>query len=266
MFQVGLKILFVGDAQSVAHIDELLCATDIGQFELECIFTHLATVNSFGRNYHDVCLIDSAHEGINLLMESRRVGFTAPIIMLTANSATEVLIAFRKGVSDCLLREDLTAAALEQSICAAVERARAVECQAHRERCYLGLLENASEVIFTHDLEGRYTSINKAGELLTGYKREELLAMNFSQLIAPEHIDLVWRMITRLLTVHSPVRYTTVAVAKDCRRIPLEVATHLIYREGIPVEVQGVARRVDKQISTSLMNEDEWSCANALNN
>ena len=55
-----------------------------------------------------------------------------------------------------------------------------------RER-YADLLENANDIVYTHDLSGRITSVNRTGEeLLLRRKREEILSRNILDLVAPE--------------------------------------------------------------------------------
>ena len=51
------------------------------------------------------------------------------------------------------------------------------------------MFEHARDAIYTSDLEGRFTSANRAAERLTGYSREELLQMRVVDLIAPEDVD-----------------------------------------------------------------------------
>ena len=58
--------------------------------------------------------------------------------------------------------------------------------QASEER-YRELFENANDIVFTADLEGNFTSINRAGERLSGYDRNEVLSMNFTAVVAPEY-------------------------------------------------------------------------------
>ena len=48
------------------------------------------------------------------------------------------------------------------------------------EERYRDLVENAHDIIYSHDLQGNYTSINKAGEVITGYTVEEALKLNLS--------------------------------------------------------------------------------------
>ena len=252
MFQQALKVLLLHeDEGSRKEIYRLLNETDLGEFELECVSLSLMKPTGLSQSVYDVCLIDSARGGMSLLAELRRVAFNFPIILLAENSASEVLDALHRGATDCLLRENLTSASLEESICAAIETARNAECQAEYERCYLGLVENAAEVVYTHDLQGNYTSINRVGEQLTGYTRDEMLSMNFQQIIAPEDLDLIWGLITRMLEDRRPVSYEALMVTKEARRIPVSVANHLIYRDGTPVGVQGVAHDLTWQAPKS---------------
>ena len=44
---------------------------------------------------------------------------------------------------------------------------------------YHNLFENSSELLFTLDLKGNFTDVNKAAETLSGYTKSELLKMNF---------------------------------------------------------------------------------------
>ena len=43
-------------------------------------------------------------------------------------------------------------------------------------------------LIYTHDLEGNFTSLNKTGERITGYTREEAARMNIAQVVVPEQL------------------------------------------------------------------------------
>ncbi len=55
------------------------------------------------------------------------------------------------------------------------------------EKRYRQVVENATDIIFTTDLKGNFTYVNKAGLSNTGFKPEEIIGMNCMQLILPEH-------------------------------------------------------------------------------
>ena len=117
-----------------------------------------------------------------------------------------------------------------------------------REEQYRGLLENANDIIYSHDLTGRYLSINRAGEKITGYTREAVLGgMNISQLVVPEHLARAKEMMQRKLRDPTPTVYEVDIFAKDGRRLTLEVSTRISYSDGQPVAVEGVARDVTER-------------------
>ncbi len=55
------------------------------------------------------------------------------------------------------------------------------------EKRYRQVVENAADIIFTTDLNGNFTFVNKAGLSNTEFKPEEIIGMNCMQLILPEH-------------------------------------------------------------------------------
>ena len=71
-------------------------------------------------------------------------------------------------------------AALTEEI--AARKKAEVELRASEER-YRDLFQNATIMIFTLDLQGNFTSINKRGEQVTGYTQEELLDRNIFQFL-----------------------------------------------------------------------------------
>src|SRR5438270_9337140 len=55
----------------------------------------------------------------------------------------------------------------------------------------LKIVENAPDVMYTHDGEGNLTWANAAAVRCSGYDRNELLKMNVLDLLVPEQTDLV---------------------------------------------------------------------------
>ena len=195
---------------------------------------------------------------ISLLEESRRVGFATPIIVLTSNSAHEVINAMRHGAADCLVRESLTAEALEESICVVIGSVRYREYRAECARRYSSLVENSSEIIYTHDLQGNSTFLSKACERLIGYSLEEIRNTNFSRILSPDCFEFVWGSVLRMLANRKPSSYEGVMVTKEGQRVPVAVTMHLVYRKGNPVEVQGIVRDLSAQVPPgSALTESE---------
>ncbi|MDQ3742811.1 MAG: PAS domain S-box protein [Acidobacteriota bacterium] len=127
------------------------------------------------------------------------------------------------------------------------ERKRVERKLRQSEERYRVLVENAHDLIYTHDLEGNYTSINKAIERVTGYTREEALGLNVAQLVAPEYREKARRMTALKLAGEPFTSYELEVIAKDGRRVKVEVNSSLVVQDGVPVGVQGIARDVTER-------------------
>ena len=146
------------------------------------------------------------------------------------------------------------------------ERKRAEQDLSQSEERYRDLVENAHDIIYSHDLEGNYTSMNKAGELITGYTHEEALDLNLKQIVAPECLERAKEMLRRKLAGESVTAYEMDIMAKDGRRITVEANTKLVYHDGVPVGVQGIARDVTerKQLEEQLRQSQKMDAIGQL--
>jgi len=109
------------------------------------------------------------------------------------------------------------------------------------------IVEGADDVIFTLDLKGGLTSLNQVGERLTGYTRQEALEMTLDQLVATEHRPSCQRWLQRVLHGAPPAAHNLEIVAKDGRRVTLEVIPRLIRHEGAPIGIQGIGRDITQR-------------------
>ncbi len=123
-------------------------------------------------------------------------------------------------------------------------RKQAIETIKKAEERYRELFENANDIVYTHDLTGRFTSINKAGVDITGYSYDEALKLNVFDIVAKEYHEEVRGRIRKKLEGAPSTKYELEIIAKDGHRIPIEVSTRVIYEKGIPIGIQGIARDI----------------------
>ena len=115
------------------------------------------------------------------------------------------------------------------------------------EERYRDLFENAHDIIFSIDLDGNFTSWNKATEQASGYSRAEGLRMNVEQTTAPRDRARVRELIALKLAGGAATTDEVTILTKDGREVMLEVSTRLIFDKGRPVGIQSVGRDVTER-------------------
>jgi PAS domain S-box-containing protein len=237
-----ISILLVDQFLENARSIRTLLSSAPNTFDVKSANGYHEIMEGFHNRTSDVCLIDSEMEkGLKLLAQARSLGYTAPIVLVTANDAHETIKAMHHGMSDCLIRDDLSAAGIEHSVCWVVEQARNSSLHKQRERRYLALLDNASAIIYTHDLEGNFTSMNCTGQHLLGYSESEILEMNVSQLVSPAYRILVRKQIGQTLDAQTQTGEEVELVTRFGDHLMVEINAHPINHDGKTLEIQGIA-------------------------
>ena len=107
------------------------------------------------------------------------------------------------------------------------------------------VLEGASDAIYTHDLEGQFTSVNPACQELTGYSQAELLGMKLHQIVSPEFYGISDAMLQKRASgIDDNFSYECEVITKAGKRKSVEVNSRPIRYKGEVVLVQGVARDI----------------------
>jgi PAS domain S-box-containing protein len=127
------------------------------------------------------------------------------------------------------------------------ERALAEEALRASEERYRDLFENAKDVVFTTDLQMRFTSLNLAGETITGYTRAEALRLSVDQVVPAEYLDRIREGLRDQLDGKATQPCEAEVITKDGRRIPMEVSSRVISRLGRPEGIQGIARDISER-------------------
>ena len=244
-----IKILLIDHA-----IDEPMCVRSLlpelqgSQFAIHTATDDSSILKALSRNNYDVCLIDSIlGDGLKLVGRLRSLGCNIPVMLITPNNAGEVLAAIRNGIADCLIRDQLTPAGLEYSVCRVVDQDRAGALQDQRERRYLALFDYSDATIFTCDLYGKFTSMNRAGEKLMGFTGDEISRRNLFEVVAREYLIAIRNVMQQAVDTQRRITSQINVMTKDGRSVPVEICAHPVCRYGRTVELQVIARTVDKE-------------------
>lgn len=133
---------------------------------------------------------------------------------------------------------------------------RSVETITKGEERYQELYNSLSDLVFASTLteEGEPGLIVEANAVTCrelGYDRSELVGMRRSAIEAPERVDIMNRYIQQA-TSAGHMTFETILIAKDHRRIPVEVAAHISRIGG-----QRMLLFVGRDISQRKQAEDE---------
>ncbi|HWI18943.1 MAG TPA: PAS domain S-box protein, partial [Vicinamibacterales bacterium] len=120
----------------------------------------------------------------------------------------------------------------------------AEEALRRTEARYRELVENANDIIFTVDREGYCLSMNRIGQLITGYVAKDARGINLRKLVSPEEIPTVLRQLQRVMAGEDVKPFEIDVITADGRRITLEVGVRPLREGASIIAAQGIARDV----------------------
>lgn len=121
------------------------------------------------------------------------------------------------------------------------------------------LLENATDLIYTTDLDGNVLTVNRACERVLGYTPAEATKLNISNIIPAEQLAQVRETVIQKLSGVSVPVYETDVITRSGERIAVEISSHLLYKDGRPSGLQGIARVITdrKRAAQALRSSQE---------
>jgi len=122
-----------------------------------------------------------------------------------------------------------------------------LEDEAALEERYRELFENATDMLYTHDREGRITSVNQTGERLLQKSRREVLGRNILDFVAEDQRASARQWLDGLLKGAAMANVEWDVVAASGHRVKLEISARLIQQDGHELEVEGIARDITER-------------------
>lgn len=106
---------------------------------------------------------------------------------------------------------------------------------------YRNLVENANDIVYELDADGRLVSINRVGEDITGYTKPELLGKTLAEIVAPKYQKYIHRILGKSGGEYSPV-YEIEILTKNDKKVLLELSNRPLYHDNELIGMQGIAR------------------------
>src|ERR1044072_1658712 len=127
------------------------------------------------------------------------------------------------------------------------ERKHAEQALRESEERFRELFENSKDALYVHDMNGCFTSVNRAAERLSGYTRAEFVGQHFSIFLNPEYERHIRGHLERKADERLETTYETEIVTKHGCHVPVEISSRLIFADGAAVGVQGCMRDVSER-------------------
>lgn len=135
------------------------------------------------------------------------------------------------------------------------------------ERRYRELAENATDIIYTHDLEGNFRYVNRAAMDILGYSRQEFTHLQFWDVVAPESLPAAREYVHRLLAGETQKGQIELhLVCADGSMVVVQLRANVLKRAGRNDAIHGIARDItaEKQLATQLIQADRLASAGTL--
>src|SRR5262249_16591792 len=112
------------------------------------------------------------------------------------------------------------------------------------------VVEYAQDLIYYCDLEGYFTYVNPAAARVMGYDEQELVGHHFVHLVHPDYRAMAVEFYKQQIDQATPSTYLEfVAASKDGGLIWIGQHVQLVYEDGHPSGVHGIARDITHQKS-----------------
>jgi len=122
-----------------------------------------------------------------------------------------------------------------------------LQAEAALKERYLELFENANDVVFTHDLTGRLTSINSIGERLLQRKRADLLSRNLVDFVVADQRSAARQWLDQVVKGAEPPPAEWDFLNASGQPFKLEINTRMIEQNGSRIEVEGIGRDITER-------------------
>lgn len=143
------------------------------------------------------------------------------------------------------------------------ERDNALDALRKSEERYRLIVDNASDIIFIHNTEGRLLFVNQAAAVTLGYSVNELLEMNIYDLVSPLCTSMLESEINLRVSgeKHPDSYYELVWKKRTGEDVWFEISSRFIKNNGCLEAVQSIARDVThyKSAAQALKDAEERS-------
>jgi PAS domain S-box-containing protein len=205
----------------------------------------------------DIILVDytlPSFDGMSAIETQQKSAPDIPLIIVAGTIGEDIAVeCMKRGATDYVLKDRLSRLgpvvkrALKEAE-ARSEYKQAEKALRQSEQKYRTLTEAVTDVIFTVDIEGKFTYLSPRFEKITNFKAKDLLGHSFTEMLAPEYRKSAVASFKKNIKGKAIFLYELEFLQKDGSRVPLEInITSLLDTDGKTIGRLGVARDITKR-------------------
>lgn len=118
------------------------------------------------------------------------------------------------------------------------------------EERYKSLFEYNANAVYSFDLDGNFTSCNKESEVISGFSKDELLEMDYLELIVPEMKADAIKHFQEAITSGTPQNFNSALLHKNGQTVHITVTSVPIIIKNKIVGVFGIAQNITEEVES----------------
>ncbi|MHA1714707.1 MAG: ATP-binding protein [Promethearchaeota archaeon] len=252
-----IKILIIEDVKSdMLAIKGFL--ENIRDFKVDILWCKKVrdAIDIINHHNFDVILLDlylPDSEGINTIIKLIDHAKEIPIIVLTMKDDDDFAVAaIQNGAQDYLIKSKLSPERLLRSIKCAIERFKLISRYRELLDLYKSIFNKISHPVFTNILAenfvpGEFIDANESLCKLLGYEKQNILELEFFDVISPRYKKYV-KSIIETLNKNDYLEYKIDLINKDGEIIPVSLNSHIVFFNNRPIILTCVQRVITKKL------------------
>ena len=187
-----------------------------------------------------------------------------PVVYLTAYSDRKTLKKAKVTEPFGFIIKPFEAQDLFTSIEMALYRHTLRNMLKESEERYKALYDRSLSYIYLHDFNGQFIDANDAALKALGYKRKEILLLNFASLLEKGQLPEAIQSLEEIIRTGQQKKSDEYKLRrKDGNYIWVETEGSLIYKDGKPYAIQGIGRDItEKKTAEETLRESREQLRN----
>lgn len=254
-----MKILIADDNPDARDLAIRELKKEFEELEIREVLCERNLINALENFDFDAVITDYRLRwgtGFDVLRKIRDACPYTPVILLTFTGDEEIAVsALKSGFDDYVLKSREHIVRLPFAVKNAIEKrkherelVRSYERLTESEKKYRELWENANDMLYIHDLDGKFLEANRMALEIFGYSANEIAERGINDILDLKYQDVAMEKLKELISTKKPTEtFEVLCKTRDGQEVWLEVRARPILKNGEIVSIQGIARNVTER-------------------